>query len=301
MRSTLIRLAVVISAFVILSFVVVLANQTIQLSQAAAAYGPRAHAVVLYGLLGLYALLVLTPVVLYLRLPKRLEPPASLDAPEYPRFLQQVQKRLAGNPRTKRLPLDTREQVAVAIRALDNDADAAVRAAASSIFLTTAVLQSGRLDMLVVLGVQTRLVWQIAHIYYQRPSLRELLQLYANVAATAFVAGQIEDVDMDQILAAVFGSSAMAIPGTQLVAHAMVTASANAFLTLRVGMVTKRYCNALVHQERRFIKRSATLEAARLVTVIVKDNSKRLMKAAGSAAAGKVWPWSRRPAPIAVE
>jgi hypothetical protein len=72
-----------------------------------------------------------------------------------------------------------------------------VPSTASPVFLSTAVLQSGRLDVLVVLAAQTRLIWRIAHVYYQRPSLRDFAQLYVNVASTALVAAGIEDIDAE--------------------------------------------------------------------------------------------------------
>jgi hypothetical protein len=52
------------------------------------------------------------------------------------------------------------------------------------------------LDMLV-LAAQTRLIWKVALVYYQRPSLRDFVQLYANVASTAFIAAGVEDIDVD--------------------------------------------------------------------------------------------------------
>ena len=71
---------------------------------------------------------------------------------------------------------------------------------ATTVFLTTAVSQSGRLDALLVLAAQSRMVWRVAHLYYQRPSVRELIHLYANVAATSFVAGELDDLELHQMI-----------------------------------------------------------------------------------------------------
>jgi hypothetical protein len=94
----------------------------------------------------------------------------------------------------------------------DKHADEAVVSAASAVFLSTAVLPSGRLDVLVVLVAQTRLIWKVAHVYYQRPSLREFLQLYANVTSTAFIAAGLEDVDIDVLVSTILGSTVASIP-----------------------------------------------------------------------------------------
>ena len=138
--------------------------------------------------------------------------------------------------------LDSTEEVEAALAILDKHADAVVTEAASAVFLGTAVLQSGRLDVLVVFAAQTRLIWKVAHVYYQRPSLRDFVQLYANVASTAFIAAGIEDVDVDVLVSTVFGSTVAAIPGMHLLTTSVLSGSANAFLTLRVGMITKEYC-----------------------------------------------------------
>lgn len=150
------------------------------------------------------------------------------------------------------------------------------------------MLQSGRLDVLVVFAAQTRLIWQIAHVYYQRPSLRDFLQLYANVASTAFIAAGIEDVDIDALVGTVFGSTVAAIPGMHILTSSILTGSANAFLTLRVGMITKEYCRCTTKIEKRGIRRAATLQAAKLLGSIVRDGTVRLSKAAVTSGAAKM-------------
>jgi hypothetical protein len=86
------------------------------------------------------------------------------------------------------MPLATREEIESAVQHLSVEADLVVRKTASAVFLSTALMQNGRLDGLIVLFVQIQMVARIARIYVQRPSPRELVRLYANVAGTAFVA-----------------------------------------------------------------------------------------------------------------
>ena len=127
-----------------------------------------------------------------------------------------------------------------------------IKATASQVFLSTAVSQSGRLDTLLVFSMQTRMVWKLAHLYYQRPTLRDMVRLYANVAGTSFVAGELQDVDLSEqvepVFSAVVGSLGGAVPGFQLVAsilaNSILSGAADAFLTLRVGMIARRYCGA---------------------------------------------------------
>jgi len=63
--------------------------------------------------------------------------------------------------------------------------------------------------------------------------------------------------------------------------------AANAFLTLRVGIVAKRYCGSLVVVEKRGLRRMATAEAAKLLGTIVKQGSARLTKILWSASKGR--------------
>ena len=146
-----------VSAFVVCAFVVVLTNQTIQLVQVASLTSPLLGRVVLYALMALYTTLLLVPVVLYLRLPKQLSPPASADSADFPRFLASLRKRLSKNSRLRKHSLGTQQEIEAAIRLLDSEANAVVRSTATSVFITTAVCQSGRLDTLVVLSAQTKL------------------------------------------------------------------------------------------------------------------------------------------------
>ena len=160
--------------------------------------------------------------------------------------------------------------------------------AASAVFLSTAVLQSGRLDVLVVFAAQTRLIWKVAHVYYQRPSLRDFVQLYANVASTAFIAAGIEDVDVDVLVSTIFGSTVAAIPGMHLLTSSVLSGSANAFLTLRVGMITKEYCRCTTEVEKKGLRRAATVKAAKLLGVIVSEGTRKLTRATLDASKAKL-------------
>jgi Domain of unknown function (DUF697) len=213
MTTTIRRIALLFALFIIVVFAVFLFNQTAQIVQSARAVDVTFGNGVMWALIFTYCLLLVTPLVLWFKVPKRMLPPAVAEGAEYERFMADFRKHLSRNSRLSGTSLSTPEDVHSAVRLLDKQADEIVASAASAVFLSTAVLQSGRLDMLVVLAAQTRLVWRIAHVYYQRPSLRDFVQLYANVASTAFIAAGIEDVDVDVVVGTVFGSTVAAIPG----------------------------------------------------------------------------------------
>ena len=250
MSKTVKRICLSLALFITLVFVVFVFNQTVQVVNSAREISPASAKVVEWTLILIYCILLLTPVVLWLRLPKRMEPPLLAEGSEYERFILNFKKRLSRNPRLRNIPLGSHADIGAALQVLDKHADAAVSSAASAVFLSTAVLQSGRLDVLVVLAAQTRLIWRVAHVYYQRPSLREFVQLYANVASTAFIAAGIEDVDLDVLVSTILGSTLAAIPGMHLLTNSVLIGSANAFLTLRVGMITKEYCRCTTRVEK---------------------------------------------------
>jgi len=203
--------------------------------------------------------------------------------------------RKAKEPETKPAA-DKQSSLEAAIRTLDRRADEIIRGTGSQVFITTAVSQNGSLDGLMVLLAQTRMLWQIARVYYQRPTVRELAVLYGNVASTAFVATQLDDLDLAEqvqpLVSGVLGSAAGSVPGLQaassLLVNSIVTGTANAFLTLRVGIIAKRYCGALVLPEPRALRRLAVSQAAQMLGTIARDGARRVGGAFWAAAKGRM-------------
>jgi len=284
MRRQLVVIMLLAGVLLLAAFVVFLVNQTVQVVSLAERVSPALGTAVLWGLLVLYAVCVLVPALLLLRLPGRLEPPTSEASPEFQRHLRMLSRRLKTNPLLAGQTLVTREELAAGLSVLDERANQVIRQTASQVFVATAVSQNGSLDSLIVLVMQSRLIWRVAHVYYQRPGLRELVWLYGNVAGTALVSAQLEDLDLTEqvqpIVTGVIGSVAGAIPGlhaaTALVVNSIVAGTANAFLTLRVGLIARAYCGGLVVPERRSLRRSAVSQAAQMLGVIARDCARRV-------------------------
>jgi hypothetical protein len=295
MKAPLARLALFIGLFVLACSVVFVINQTAQVVALASTASPALGQVVLVGLLAVYTIVVLVPVVIFARLPKALRPPADDQSPEYQTYLSQLGARLAANPHLAGAgaQLSDRAGIEAAIRALDAKSGERVKQTASTVFVSTAISQNGRLDALMVLIAQTRMLWQIAHVYNQRPSLREMIQLYANVGATAFLVSEIEDLDVSEqvepvITAALGGSLAGLAPGMSLVAsivtQSILEGTANAYLTLRVGVIAQAYCAALAAFDRKGVRRYASLTAAAMLGAIVSASAGVVTKAILAAA-----------------
>ena len=296
MNKSLKKIGFYASILILLLFTLFVINQTAQVVQLAERVTPSLGNLVFWTLLIVYALLILIPVFLFLRLPRPLIPPKTEDSPAFNAYLTGLKNRLGANPHLKGLELSDRKQVDEALAILAKKSDEIVQQTASTVFISTAISQSGRLDAFLVLSAQFRMVWRIARLYYQRPTLRDLIQLYANVAGTAFLASEFEDIDISEqvepVLSSALGALAVTIPGVQLAASILVnsvlTGAANAFLTLRVGIITRRYCGSLVITEKRLLRRAASAEAATLLSSIVKQGTAKLSKALWKASKDKV-------------
>ncbi len=189
---------------------------------------------------------------------------------------------------------------------------------AKRVFLGTALSQNGVLDMLIVLAAQITMVRRIAGLYYQRPTLRDLLYLYSNVAATAFMSYALEEIDLTEqveplVESAMSGITAVPIVGAMVTPFVAATldGTANAFLTLRVGIITSWYCAPLVRIEKKKARRQAAAQAAKLLGAIVMEGAQKIglaltkatgkkIVSAGNVLAGKtkqglksLWPFSR--------
>lgn len=302
MRKTIARIAVLAGLLIIASFAVVVVNQTAQLVALADRASPLFGNILFWSLIALFAFCIAVPLYLLLRLPRPLKAPDSETDPRFPEHLERLQKRLRSNPhlrsnaQLRELDLTDRGAIDQALVALDDITGERVRQAASQVFITTAISQNGSLDGFLVLAAQSKLVLEIARIYYQRPTMRDLVYLYSNVAATAFVAGEIEDLDISEqiqpVIAAVFGSAAGAIPGfgaaSTLFVNSVMGGAANAFLTLRVGVIARQYCRAVVLPPRRSIRRTAILEATQMLGGVALTGTRRVATAMGSAARNSV-------------
>lgn len=234
--------------------------------------------------------------MLYLKLPPPLKPPAQASGPAYDRYLSALAERLRANPKLRGRELRNVEDIKSALHTLSADADQVIRNTASIVFLTTAVMQNGRLDGAVVFVTQIRMVWRIAKLYFQRPSLRQMLYLYSNVSVTAFLSASLEDLDLPQIVAPISISLIPAVHGaipgmggvSALMARSISNGAANAFLTLRVGEIARQYCEAVSTPAQDVVRRSATVAAVSHLGRIVRENSTLIGKEVGKKVGGLV-------------
>src|SRR5213595_1449626 len=283
------KLIIVLAALMTVCLVSIIIAGVTSLISLAERFHPVAGTIAFWGVCATAGFFALYCTIAYARLPAALVPPEEDSGPKHDAYLQALRVRLAANPRTRDLPLVTREEIERAVGHLSAQADLVVRRTASTVFLSSALMQNGRLDGLIVLFTQIQMVGRIARIYVQRPSPRELLRLYANVGGTAFVASGLESLDLGEMVAPLAVSVVPAlksgIPGlsgiSALLVKCVSNGAANAFLTLRVGEVARRYCELTSRHSPEAIRRSATAAAVQHLGRIVREN--------GALVVRKIW------------
>ena len=250
---------------------------------------PVAGSVVFWTLVLAAAWAVLYCLIAYAKLPAALIPPEKEFGPKHEQYLEALRGRLAANPRTRGKPLTTPEEIENAIGILSAESDSVVRRTASTVFLSTALMQNGRLDALILLFTQIQMVTRVARVYVQRPSPRELIRLYLNVAGTAFISSGLESLDLGEMVAPLATSVVPALKGgipglsgiSALLVRCVSNGAANAFLTLRVGEVARRYCELTSRTSPELIRKSATAAAVQHLGRIVREN--------GALVVRKIW------------
>lgn len=279
------KILLMVSLTVSLLLILFIFNQVIQLSQSVGHLNETAGHVFMAIMFSLILAGILAPVYLYYRLPAPLVPPDPDDGAAYRAYLQKTGIRLTRNPllSLEKAPA-TEEEIRAALAPLDNIAIEKVKSSAKRAFYTTAISQNGSLDALFMFLLQIRMIWEVAHVYSQRPTLRDMGYLYTNVLVTAFVAAQLDEAEYIEMLEKAFysgvGSVVTLLPGTTIIINSALSGASNTFLTLRTGIIAQRYCSELSRPQRQMLRNSAAAQATKLMGSIVADGTKDLAKRA---------------------
>lgn len=291
-----------ISIFVILFFLITLVNQLFGLVDIISRYSEFAGQLTFVSISLLLIFILVAPLYYIVRLPARLEYPASDDEESIGIYKKKLCRNLNKNKYIKASNFVVDEKnLNEALNILDKEARKEVNRISAIVFISTAISQSGKLDSFVVLTLLVKMVWKVAHIYNQRPAVTNLINLYANVAGTTLIAGSIQEIDMSEqmepVIAELLGSTMLsAVPGlsqiTEFGFKCVMEGSINAFLALRMGEVTIGYSNSISKPNRKLIRRSATIKAINSLRIIVKENGKDVLNALFNATKKRLF-WSK--------
>jgi hypothetical protein len=288
-------LVVTVAAVLLVSFAIIMLNQVLQLISLAMGINPvfGSALAVFFAILALGA--VIATILIIARLEKPLDIPDEISEAEYALFLGKLKKRLVKNKYLKSQGFvwetgkTDRESINKALELLDKESNRLVKSNASAVFITTAVSQNGPLDSVFVFVTSLKLVWKISMLYNQRPAVSDITKLYANVFATVLLSRQVDDLDLvteqlEPIISTLFGGTVgSVVPGVSyavsFVVDSVFEGSINTLLTLRVGIITQKYCRSLTKTEPRSLRKAATVQACEMLGSIVSENSKRIADA----------------------
>lgn len=289
-RRTWLRGAVVAVAFLVTVFV---AREVAQAIAWVGAWHPWAGPAVGVALVAAVAWLIVVPGVAYARLAAPLAPPHEVTGPAHDAFVAAYLSACRRNPRLRGVPLESEDDLQRALHTLSDEAEAIAMRTASRIFVATAVSRFGALDAAIVAIEQARMIFEIAHVFQRRPSLRHLAFLYGSVVGTAYLASRTERVDLSEhlrpVLTAAFGRSLGQVPGftaaSGFLTNALFQGSIHAFLTLQVAMLTISWSRATVRPDRVGLHQRALARASHLVVRTAASGTAKVAKAFGVAAA----------------
>ena len=283
---------------IVSSFLVFLYNCIVGLADFAGRINPLLSAWVFWLLFGaVVSMLAWMAAVAFMR-PKPMMVYADPTDADREKFERELVKRLGKNKYLRETGIEVRDQadMGVGLTALKQKADEEIKSTAKQVFIGTAVSQNGRLDTLVVLYLISRLTWRIATLYNQRPHYRELINLYANIAATSFLAGSIEEFGIEEYIGELMGplvggSAVGAVPGAQAIAStitaSVLTGTTNSLLALRCGVVARDYVS-LNLDAKGTMRRSATVEASKMFVTMSAETVTYVTKLLVKSSAGAV-------------
>ena len=273
----------------LLGFVLFLIAQIANLVYLADRINPLLGDIVLWGLCGLVFGLILVPLYTYLTLPKAQLPPQTNDPEAVAAYRASLVRRYQRNKLLKRenVAVADEKDIPAAVSMLNKHADRLIQYNTVRTFAGTAISQNGTFDSLIVLYFSINTVYRVSRVYWQRTSLRQLLNLYSQIGLIVIGAKLLED-NLDQYLEenidefidelANHGAETTAsagarvtklIPGVGTVVESIVQGTFNGLMVLRIGLITQKYCGAVHAINRKAIRRESFIEARKRIFTII--------------------------------
>ncbi|MGI6758683.1 MAG: DUF697 domain-containing protein [Bacilli bacterium] len=144
---------------------------------------------------------------------------------------------------------------------------------AKTVMVSTAISQNGRLDLFTVMAVNIKMIKELVVKCGFRPSFKNLGKLTANVFVTALIAEGLEDLDFNEIFPNSTTNFLSDIPFIKPIASSIMQGISNALLTIRVGIVTRKYLfsdgKEITKQE---VRKYALKESLKILPVVIKQS-----------------------------
>jgi len=143
---------------------------------------------------------------------------------------------------------------------------------AKTVMISTALCPNGRLDLLTVLTVNLKMIKEIVQMCGFRPNYKNLSKLSINILITALIAEGMENVKIDDFLPNNLSNSLGEVPLLKPLLSSVTQGVTNALLTVRIGIVCRKYLFKEGEEiTRDKIRKQALKEAVKLLPFVVKD------------------------------
>ncbi len=147
-----------------------------------------------------------------------------------------------------------------------------IRRHAKTVMISTAISQNGRLDFFTVVVVNLKMIKELVTMCGFRPSYKNLSKLTINVFTTALIAEGLENLDINDVLPQSTMNTLGEIPLIKPIMSSVTQGISNALLTLRIGIVARKYLFTDAKEiTKEKIRRDALLEAAKMLPSVVGD------------------------------
>ena len=142
---------------------------------------------------------------------------------------------------------------------------------AKTVLLSTTISQNGKFDMYTVLAMNVKMIKEIVVKCGFRPSYPKLGKLTFKVVSTAMVAESLEGLDLSDVFPQTTNNFLSEIPFVKPIASSFVNGISNALLTIRIGLVTRKYLFSDGNLSKSQIRVQAIKESLQMIPVVIKE------------------------------
>ena len=169
---------------------------------------------------------------------------------------------------------------------IDSRADKLIRDYAGAVFASTAISQNGSLDAIFVLKLQIELLWKLAHLYNQKPGIKNLLNLYVQVFANVLASVGVAEIPVEEVVSSLMSKTFTSLSNMPLISSiggkigdSIFEGTVNALLSLRVGLVAKDFCKVSAEFDPQASRINSRKNSLKMINDIkYKDTISKLVK-----------------------
>ncbi len=142
---------------------------------------------------------------------------------------------------------------------------------AKTVFISTAISQNGKLDMATVITVNFKMIKEIVQRAGFRPSYAKLGKLSLNVLTTALIAEGLEGLSFTDMFPTTTANYIAEIPLVKPLANSLLNGLTNGLLTLRIGIVARRYLFSETKPEKAEIRKKSIKESVKMLPLLLAE------------------------------